>query len=83
MKEARERQIPYDMTSVWNLKKDIIELIYKKTHRIQSCGYQGESGARDKLGVWINRYSLLHVKEYIYVCVTESLSCTPEINSTL
>ena len=70
------------MTYVCNLKKDINGLIYKK-HRIQSCGYQGESGGREKLGVWINRYTLLHIKEYIYVCVTASLSCTPEINSTL
>ena len=41
--------------------------LYTKTHRIQSCGYQGESGGRDKLGVWINRYTRPHVKEYIYV----------------
>ena len=29
MKSERERQIPYDITYMWNLKYDTNELIYK------------------------------------------------------
>ena len=55
-KAERERQIPYDITYVWNLKYDTNELIYEtKTtskHRKQTYSYQRGKGAGDKLGVW-------------------------------
>ena len=56
-KSERERQIPYDITYMWNLKYVTDELIYKTEtdfrHRKQTCGYQrGKEVGRDKLGVW-------------------------------
>ena len=30
LSEVREREISYDISYVWNLKKDTIELIYKR-----------------------------------------------------
>ena len=59
-KPDRERQILYDITYMWNLKKknDTNELIYKRetdsqTHRRQTYGYQrGKVGRTDKLGIW-------------------------------
>ena len=49
-KSVRERQIPYYITYIWNLKYDTNELIYKTEteshrHREQTCGHQGG-------GVW-------------------------------
>ena len=32
-KPERERQIPYDITYIWNLKKDTNEFIYKNRNR--------------------------------------------------
>ena len=45
MKSERERQIPYDITYMWNLKYDKNEPIYKKQNQIhrpmeQTCGCQ-------------------------------------------
>ena len=43
----RERQIPYDITYMWNLKYDTNELIYKTeidSHRNQIYGYQRGKG---------------------------------------
>ena len=49
----REGQIAYDITSVWNLKCDTNELIYKTktdTRKGQICGCRGGRG-RGGLGV--------------------------------
>ena len=47
-KPDRERQIPYDITYMWNLKYDKSELIYKTEpdhrHREQTWDYQREKG---------------------------------------
>ena len=44
-KSERERQIPYDITYMWNLKYDTINLSteQKQTYRYreQTCGFQG------------------------------------------
>ena len=53
-KSDRERQISYDITYVWNLKKMIqMNLFTKQTlrHRKQTYGYQRGKEGRDKLGV--------------------------------
>ena len=69
---------------MWNLKYDANELIYKTetaSHREQTCGCQGGGeeggGGRTDWYVGTNKCKLL------YVCVTESLCCTPETNTTL
>ena len=58
MKSERERQIPHDITYMWNLKYDTNELIYKTNihrHRAQTCGCQGGG----ELGEgWIGRLGL-------------------------
>ena len=54
-KSEREKQIPYGITYMWNLKYDTSELIYntkqKQTHRHreQTCGCRGggEEGGLD------------------------------------
>ena len=58
-KSGRERQIPFDITYMWNLKKIMIHINLftkqKQTHRLteQTYGYQqGSVGGRDRLGVW-------------------------------
>ena len=57
-KSERERQIPYDITYMWNLKYDTNEPFCKtekQTHRHgeQTCGCQGGGGREwDGLGVW-------------------------------
>ena len=55
-KSERERQIPYDITYMWNLKYGTNEPIYKaEIHRDreQICGFQGLGGReRGGLGVW-------------------------------
>ena len=62
----RERQIAY-ITYMWNLKKtDKNEFIYKteadpQTLKTKLCLLEGKVG-RDKLGIWNNRYILLHIK---------------------
>ena len=51
---------------MWNLKNDTNELIIYKTETDsktkQTYGYQRGKGRRDKLGVAINRYTLLYIK---------------------
>ena len=53
VKSDRERQIPYDITYMWNFFKGTNELIYKTESyrcRKQTYGYQGlRGGGRDKL----------------------------------
>ena len=50
----KKKQIPYDITYIWNIKYDINELIYKteKAHRYaeQTCDCQGrgEWGRKDR-----------------------------------
>ena len=56
-KSHKERQISYDITYMWNLKKIQINLFTKQkqthTHRKQTSDYQrGKWWKRDKLGVW-------------------------------
>ena len=52
-KSERERQIPYDITYMWNLKYDTNEPIYKTGHREQAGGCQGEGGwGKDGVGGW-------------------------------
>ena len=53
----RERQIPHDITSMWNLKHGTNEPIYKtetdSQHGEQTCGCQGRWEREwDGLGVW-------------------------------
>ena len=46
-KSERERQIPYDITYIWNLKYDTDEIMKQKQthrHREQTCDCQGEGG---------------------------------------
>ena len=55
-KSERERQIPYDITYMWNLKYDTNEPIYKtetdsQTERTNPWLPRGAWG-RDGLGVW-------------------------------
>ena len=55
-KPDRERQISYDITYMWNLKKMIQMNLFskqKQTHRPkkQTYGYQRGKRRRDKLGV--------------------------------
>ena len=52
-----KRQIPYDVTYIWNLKYDTNELIYKTEthrHREQTCeclGGEGRRGMDWKFGI--------------------------------
>ena len=55
--EVRERQIPYDITYMWNLKYDKNELIYNtetdsQTQKTNLWPPKGKGMGRDKLGVW-------------------------------
>ena len=54
--DDRERQIPYDMTYMWNLENNTDEFIYKTETDSQSQTTdlelpKGKRG-RDELGVW-------------------------------
>ena len=65
-KSEGERQIPYDMTYIWNLIYGINESFYRKeTHGLgdQTCGCQmGGGGSRMDWESWVNRYKLLHLE---------------------
>ena len=55
--EVRKRQIPYNITYVWNLKYDTDELIYEtetdsKTENRLVAAKGEEEWGRDGLGVW-------------------------------
>ena len=56
VKSKRERQIPYAITYMWNLKYNINEHVYdqKETHRYreQTCGFQVGVWGMEGLGVW-------------------------------
>ena len=49
LREVRQRQIPYDITYMWNLKNDTNELIYKAETDSQTL--KGKRG-REGLGFW-------------------------------
>ena len=56
-KSERERQIPYDITYMWNLKYDTKEPIYETEaesgiERIDWWLPRGLGGGRDGVGVW-------------------------------
>ena len=54
-KSNRERQIPYDITYMYNLKYDRNELIHEteQTHRHRKkLSLPKGKGGRNKLGVW-------------------------------
>ena len=49
-KSDRERQIVYDITYMWNLKNNLVNITKKKQthrHREQTSGYQGGEGSRE------------------------------------
>ena len=49
----RERQIPYDIIYMWDLKYDTIEFIYETDrHREQTCSCQRKENGGVGLGVW-------------------------------
>ena len=58
LSEVRQRQISYDITCMWNLKKMIQMNLHTKQkqthrHRKQTYGYQrGKGEGRDRLGIW-------------------------------
>ena len=57
MKQVRERQIPYDVTYMWNPKYAQMNPSTKQEwihgHIDQTCGCQeGEETERGELGVW-------------------------------
>ena len=76
-KSKRERQIPYDITYMWNLKYDTNELICKQKethrHRGQTCYQGGGKWWREDLGLWYSRYKLVYGwisnKVLLYSCV--------------
>ena len=65
-KPDRERQIPYDMTYMWNLIYGINEPIYeeKRTHRHRekTCGCQGGGGEGEG---WSGSLGLADANYYI------------------
>ena len=63
-KSERERQIPYDITYMWNLKYDTNEHIYgteTDSQRAQTCGRQGGRGG----GGWMGSLGLADANYYI------------------
>ena len=57
VKSERERQIPYDITYMWNLKYDTNETTKQKQthgHREKTGGCQGGGGwGKDGVGGWV------------------------------
>ena len=55
-KSDRERQMSYDITYMWNLKKwykgTYLQNRNRLTDRKQTYGYQMGKRGRDKLGIW-------------------------------
>ena len=113
----RERQIPYDIAYMWNLKKwyKWTYLQNRNTHRLKEriYGYQGEKRGRARSAVWdrhvyttifkidnqqgptvqhrelgsifCNNRNGKRIWERIdiCICISESLCCTPDTNTTL
>ena len=64
-KPERERQIPYNITYVWNLKRHTNELIYETQshrHREQTCDCQEGGGVGEG---WIGSLGLADANYYI------------------
>ena len=64
VKLERERQIPYDITYIWNLIYGTNEPFHRKEiHGLgeQTCGCQGRGNGMDRESV-VNRYKLLHLE---------------------
>ena len=61
----KEKQMPYDITYMWNLKYDTNEQIYKTQtyrHREQTCGCRGGWGGGEKdWELWISRCKLVYI----------------------
>ena len=82
MKSERERQIPCDITYIWNLIYDTNEPFHRKEthgHGKQICGCHGEGGGGGSGMSWesgVNRYRLLPVEwisNEILLCSTGEL----------
>ena len=76
-KSERERQIPYDFTSIWNLIYDTNEPFHRKeNHELGewTCGCQGGGGGRGVVGeLGVNRCRLLPlewISNEILLCST-------------
>ena len=111
-KSDRERQIPDNITFMWNLKYDTNELIYETETDLQTENRlvvaKGEWVGERRTGISeladVNYYGINNNvlpystgnniqypvinhngKEYekVYICITESLCCTAEINTSL
>ena len=93
-KSERERQIPYDIAYMRNLKYGANEPTYKTEtdhiHREQTCWGEGrELDGRGVLGWWIQTLSFemegqwAPTVQHRELCVMGSLCCTTEIEKTL
>ena len=96
-KSEREKQIPYDITYMWNLKYGKNNPIYKTEidhdHGEQTCICQGGGGREwDRWGVcgwWMQTVTMGMDGEWSSTvqhreqCMTGSLCCTREIKETL
>ena len=69
-KSDRERQIPYDITCMWNLKFDTNEFIYETETDVENRAvFLGAGGEIN------SRYTLLYVKQInskVLLCSTEN-----------
>ena len=95
-KPKRKRQLPYDITYLWNLKYGTDDSIYKtetdQGQGEQSCGIQGEGGRGKMSGQfrvleskllflkWMGNGALMYSTGN---CVIGSLCCTKEIEEIL
>ena len=66
-KSDRERQMPYDFTYMWNLKKWYKWTYLQNRNRLTDIENKlmvtkGETVGRDKLGIWLYIYTLLYIK---------------------
>ena len=60
-KSEREKQIPYDITCMWNLKYELVYKAETKSQREQICGFQGRGMGED----WTGSLGLVYVNYYI------------------
>ena len=67
-KSERERQIPFDITYMWNLKHDIDEFVYEIDLDIENklMVTKGKTEERDKLGAWDYQIKTI-IYIYIYI----------------
>ena len=62
LSEVRERQKPYDITYMWNLKYDTNNLIYEtesQTQRTDVAAKREGKWRRDGLGVWDQQMQII------------------------